>query len=429
MTELRRPLEIEWPDEIGPERRSELQDALVAYNQALHDLEAGPAAVFATEAERKRIVHGFLKHWDRRWSRPGACMHPGCANTAVRRSHSIALGGSIRQIAEDGHVLTPRHVGDRVELVPIGVRDASTFPGFCRKHEGLFAAFETRRAMTDVSDFRLQAYRTICRELYAKGHQLQKAEAMLEAHRLRREAFVSTRMQAAWRTGDPLAISGLVFGNDEFEQRLVEYVADAGSALRELEHLHGAILAELETGVEHVALLAASFDIQVPVCLSGFGVLHYREHGAARSAPCVLAIIPEAGGTKILLGAAAEHAQAIDLQLGSQSSFEIVEMLEQWMVDGSDHWFITPSAWQAIPQDRQDAICKRIVEANPLGEPLAFSVLDAARLHILGLARAMLSGSEIPTGERPAVEVMLLDQQHRLEWGDRRSPSAEGAAV
>ena len=37
--------EIHWPDEIDEEKRAELRDALIAYDQALTDLEADAAVV------------------------------------------------------------------------------------------------------------------------------------------------------------------------------------------------------------------------------------------------------------------------------------------------------------------------------------------------------------------------------------------------
>jgi hypothetical protein len=56
-------------------------------------------------------------------------MHPDCSNPSVGRSHAIPMGVSIKQIAEKGHVVTPRFRENGVEVVDIGVRDASRLPG------------------------------------------------------------------------------------------------------------------------------------------------------------------------------------------------------------------------------------------------------------------------------------------------------------
>ena len=103
-------------------------------------------------------------------------------------------------------------------------------------------------------------------------------------------------------------------------------------------------------------MVVAPCDIQLPVCLSVLGVLNYMNQGIAKRALCFLAIIPETGKTQIIFGAAIEHKEAVWLQFKDQSSPAILEMLESWMIYGGDHWFITPSAWSAVPPNRRRAI-------------------------------------------------------------------------
>ncbi|AUW57873.1 hypothetical protein C1T17_06915 [Sphingobium sp. SCG-1] len=414
------PPEIHWPDEINGEKRAELRDALVAYDQALTDLEADAAAVFSSDGERNGVFHSFLKRWDRAWSKPGSCMHDGCSNLSIPRSHTISLGASIRLIADNGHVQTPRYGAAGLDLVSVGVRDASTFPGFCTEHENLFSAFETQKTMTEEQHFRLQAFRTICREIYSKRHQKQKADAMLAEHRLRRNEFVIARMQSA-RAAPPLEVSGLAFENDEIENRLVRHLADIQSDLPELEALYEGILPEIRHGSDHLAMLVANFGIQLSVCLSGFGVLNYERDGEAKRGLCFLAIIPESGNTKIMIGAASEHSDAIDLHAQDQSSFSVLEMLESWMIHGTDHWFIAPSAWSAIPAARQRAICERIMEPLSLADRSPFSILDDARRQIIALAEAQLAAGAIDATDRPAVERTLQEQRAKLDWMPKRS--------
>lgn len=421
------PPEIHWPDEIGEEKRAELRGALIAYDKALTDLEADPAVVFTSSSERNGAFHSFLKRWDRAWSKAGPCMHDGCSNLSVPRSHTISLGASIRLIADNGHVQTPRYGAAGLDLVSVGVREASTFPGFCTEHEMMFSAFETQKAMTEEQHFRLQAFRTICREIFSKRHQKQKAEAMLAEHRLRRGEFIIARMQSARPFAPPLGVSGLSFENDEIENRLVRHLADIQSDLPELEALYEGILDEIQHGSDHLAMLVANFDIQLSVCLSGFGVLNYKRDGEAKRGLCFLAIIPEAGNTKIMLGAAPEHSDAIDLHAQDQSSFSVLEMLESWMIHGTDHWFIAPSAWSAIPAARQRAICERIMEPLSLADRSPFSVLDGARRQIIALAEAQLDRGAIDPTDRPAVERTLQEQRAKLDWMPERSETAKPA--
>ncbi|GGD83230.1 hypothetical protein [Croceicoccus mobilis] len=315
MLEEQRDVVIHWPDEFDEAKRAELRGVVLAYNDALTELEAGPAAVFASDGERNGVFHGFLKLWDKAWSKPGPCMHMGCTSTSIPRSHTISLGTSIRLIAEKGHVLTPRYGEDGIDLIDIGVRDASTFPGFCDAHEQLFSGFESQKAMTQADHFRLQIFRTICREIHSKRHQRQKAEAMLAEYWRRRDAYILQKINAA--AGGPQAfdVSGLKFENDEMETKLVNHLAGIQADLPELEGLYASVLDEIQNGGDKAAMTVINFDFQLPVCLSGFGVLNYRETaaGPVQRAMCMLAILPEEGCTKLLLAAAKEHERAIGL--------------------------------------------------------------------------------------------------------------------
>ena len=88
-------------------------------------------------------------------------MHDGCTNTSIPRSNTISLSSSIRLIAEHNHVVTTQFREGVVELVSVGVREASTFPGFCDEHEALFSDFETKKQMTTAEHFGLQAFHTV----------------------------------------------------------------------------------------------------------------------------------------------------------------------------------------------------------------------------------------------------------------------------
>ena len=82
--------------------------------------EKDHTVIFPSDAERNRRFYGLLKRWSNAWSRPGP------------------------RVGENG-----------LQLVPMGLRQASTFPGFCEEHEAEFAAFETKREMTEEAHFGL----------------------------------------------------------------------------------------------------------------------------------------------------------------------------------------------------------------------------------------------------------------------------------
>lgn len=145
MVDKNEPVEINWPEDMSEEKREELRSLLIAYDAALTEFDNDHKVIFSSEADRNRLFFGFRKRWGKAWSKPGRCMHDGCAKTSIAHSHTISLGASIRLIAENDHVVTPQFGDNGLELVPIGVRKASTFPGFCEEHETQFSRSRRRR--------------------------------------------------------------------------------------------------------------------------------------------------------------------------------------------------------------------------------------------------------------------------------------------
>lgn len=411
-----KPTAIEWPDDMSQEKREELRGLLVAYDSATTEFYNDHKVIFPSDAERRRLFFGFLKRWEKAWSKRGPCMHDGCAKTSIARSHTISLGSSIRLIAERNHVLTPKVGENGVELVSIGVREASTFPGFCEEHEGQFAAFEAKKSMTQAEHFRLQAFRGLCREIYAKRHQRQKGEEMLAQYRRLRGEYIIGRMKQALEDTKPLDVKGLHFEGDPIETRLVEALDGIKVNLPELEALYRGILDDLLNGGSNITMTVASFDMQLPVCLSGVGVLNYMTKGLRKSALCFLAIIPESGKTQIIIGAAMEHKEAVELQFKEQSSPAVLDRLESWMIYGSDHWFMTPSAWAAIPPKRQRAICEHILKLLSLADRTPFSVLDGPRRHVVSFIESQLTRGAVAPKDTAHVKQILADEKAKLNY-------------
>jgi len=186
--------------------------------------------------------------------------------------------------------------------------------------------------------------------------------------------------------------------------------------LAELEALYGQIVHDLQAGTTNVAIQGRVFDLQLPVCLSGIGVLNYREDGTDRRCLCCLAVLPEAQGTKILLAVAPEHEAVAALHLRENASQVVLGRIESWMLNGSDHWFIRPSAWALIPESRQRAIRERIPIPGSLTEELPFSVLDEARQQIIAeIARALADG-EISAEDEPRARQLLVVEQGKLDY-------------
>ena len=101
----------------------------------------------------------------------GICLHrhiDKCSSETSIQSHSISKKKSLSSIAENNHVYGVKlEFKGKISFKKIGLRQASTFAGFCDKHDNkLFQSFEknnfqkTRKQLFDL------CYRALCIEHY-----------------------------------------------------------------------------------------------------------------------------------------------------------------------------------------------------------------------------------------------------------------------
>ena len=106
----------------------------------------------------------------------------------VVRAHSVRRASDLRSIAERGHVIqfqadarTLRRTRGKPEARLIGINDASTFHGFCRKHDtATFRPIEASPFAATSEQCFLLLYRAWCREAYTKEAAARAAEMLRE---------------------------------------------------------------------------------------------------------------------------------------------------------------------------------------------------------------------------------------------------------
>ncbi len=113
-------------------------------------------------------------------SRRGSCLMPlsgaGICGVQAIASHTVQRGGGLTSIAESGHVLRTMfgfHDLHRSAGNPrpkrVGLKEASTFPGFCSRHDGrTFQPIEGKSLVLDDRIAFLFWYRALCLELVRK---------------------------------------------------------------------------------------------------------------------------------------------------------------------------------------------------------------------------------------------------------------------
>jgi hypothetical protein len=109
----------------------------------------------------------------------GVCLHPDAGPNScgpVINAHTVQKRGGLAAVAESGHVKTFRPPIGRLPLDPldappwrISVNKATTFMGFCDKHDGeMFKPAERRGAQLNADVVFLLSFRALCLELFSK---------------------------------------------------------------------------------------------------------------------------------------------------------------------------------------------------------------------------------------------------------------------
>lgn len=108
----------------------------------------------------------------------GTCLHHDSKEDCKKiiSAHSIQKNQALSAIAIDGHVYMrstdysaiKKHKG-KPSFKKVGVNKASTFLGFCEKHDNtLFEPIDKRLLVPTDQQIMLYAYRSLCRELFVK---------------------------------------------------------------------------------------------------------------------------------------------------------------------------------------------------------------------------------------------------------------------
>ncbi|WP_305825070.1 YecA family protein [Massilia brevitalea] len=145
-------------------------------------------------------------------------------------AHTISKSGSLKQIAEDGHVMGTKVTlsalienSGKITLSKVGINKASTFTGFCARHDKqLFAPVEDHPVTLSDQQLFLLAYRSISRELFLKEANVRTAELMRQADQGMEEAmqFMVQQTATGFAAGVDLALRELNFIKTKMDEIL-----------------------------------------------------------------------------------------------------------------------------------------------------------------------------------------------------------------
>lgn len=103
------------------------------------------------------------------------CFHPNADNGTcegkIINAHTISISSSLKPLSNEGHVLC-FHLDDN-KIKEVGIKKASTFPGFCKKHDKeMFSPIENNDFQANECHSFLWGFRALTKDIYEKSKQV-----------------------------------------------------------------------------------------------------------------------------------------------------------------------------------------------------------------------------------------------------------------
>jgi len=349
--------------------------------------------IFESEPIRAAAHFENVKKAVKSWSRARVCMVPGCTSSSIARSHAIPRSMSLTPIADAGNLLTPAfdHKVGSLTMQKVGLSAATTFPGFCAAHEKLFEDFEKDKNIREVRHVLLQAYRAGCRELFRCDTILKDLRDTLEGYvKQRNKGLMRIITERARGIGAEVSLQASTLTMDQDPllvgaEKKIKPLAELKSELQ----LH--LLPAFERAVFNgdstgIALEALQIDIDFPVALTGIGNFGLKSGERKFEVSALIGVVPQAGRTTLFLASTADNKEHLEnyLRYWCRHALGFLSMVESWMVNGTDQWFITPGVWDALSAERQTSILEKILlsEQN-IGQDCQVSIFDELRKQII----------------------------------------------
>ena len=283
----------------------------------------------------------------------------------ISQAHTVPKSGSLKRIARKGHVYSfdpslENLRKNQGKLVPklFGIRKASTFTGFCARHDSvIFAPLEQQKFCGTSEQCFLLGYRALAREFYTKR--------------------AATRLQGLYRDKDK--------GKTPAEQGQIQSMAQLHNiglkaALQDTDHyksLYDGLLESRE--YKTVRAYIIEFETAPPVMCSGavypeqdFGGVKLQDVADIRNTPDLLCFTSFHGGER---GAVAfswlvesdRTCRAFVESLRAIPNEFVTAALSRFFFTHCENVHIEPDWWESLSEETRNAVIERVKEsADPI---------------------------------------------------------------
>lgn len=327
-------------------------------------------------------------------TRKRVCCIIGCKEKAIQNSHSIPKSAVLKNISDNNHVLTP--VFDFNSNIPknkmslVGINKASVFPGYCIKHENIFKLFENDGIFDTPQKALLQTYRTISRERISREIELQISEKINNKYKSKINNEAKKYLQTLLKKHPHLCnIQDIkIDGLDSILNSLAQQDKILKHPNEQFKRIETSILGLLiNLPIKNdLVVRVMKIDIKFPISICGFGNQSFMHHEVKKDLVVLVNVMPLVDSTFIICAGLEQDMGVLEtfLNFSFADPLNLLNLIESFMINGTDHWFINPTYWNKFSKDKQDKILYDIIftEESFLDE-YKFSIFDDIRIKIL----------------------------------------------
>jgi len=298
------------------------------------------------------------------------CLHPKADKAAcneIIKAHSIQRAKILENISRDKHVYSfSSHIGDikkQGRMLPklIGINEASTFTGFCNFHDTeTFKPIEINDIEISNEHIFLIAYRSLCKEIYAKQYQKNMIPVTREGDRglslVEQKAFQKyIRTYEKWVNA---GLSDLMYNKKIADNYLLAKKYDD--------------IAYYVIEIEGMPEIVSSGQLSVEIDFDG-KVLQTPEDfsNISRQLDSIsFSILMKKSNGLIVFSCFKHEAKSIDFlkSIENLNDIELPNAIIRFAFEFFENNYFSPDWWEGITENKQEAIIKRMNDSSEFKE-------------------------------------------------------------
>ena len=316
----------------------------------------------------------------------GKCVCPNCCNKSIKRSHTIPRGMSLDIIAENKKVVMPILIEKYpvreyfIEAAEIGIGQASTFPGFCKKHELIFQTYEKRQKIDKQDDVIKQLFRNVTYNCFILERRIELSKNIIErykdirnqaAYNYLKKSELKAMLKEVIISGEDKNIINLTF----HQQKLIDYYT-------KLEKYKMSLWKIIDGSDADITSISVILDVLFPVSICGCTEIVFDDSKYV----CSIDVVPSKKETLVTIGFYGEISSELYDIVKSRLNhpLTILNFIESTMVYGTDNWYLNPKVWTMLSDKRKERL---ISEMQNLGKSIfdevPYSIFDDIRRYIV----------------------------------------------